>query len=212
MWILIIIGIAAIVSAGVIAYLIYKENPNYHWDGPVIVKKPAVYLYPTQDSIINVQLDINGRIVQSIPDYNNGWNVFVARDGKIENKYDYLFYEAQLNNLELPDEGWVVSSQDLDSWMNVNLIKLGLNEKEAEQFKEYWMKELPKSNYYEIKLLSQEFLKENMNLIVSGNPDTMIRLNFYFKALENPTQIKNPAIITPERNGFVVVEWGGILA
>jgi len=44
---------------------------------------------------------------------------------------------------------------------------LGLNKKELNQFKEYWLKELPKSNCYEIKILGQPFLEKNMKLIVS---------------------------------------------
>ncbi|HRZ85461.1 MAG TPA: hypothetical protein P5277_01650 [Candidatus Paceibacterota bacterium] len=50
-----------------------------------------------------------------------------------------------------------------------------------------------------------------MGLIISPQPDTIIRANFYFNPLENIKQINEPVIIKPERKGFVVVEWGGIL-
>lgn len=202
MWIL--IG-AAILLVSAAAFVVYEIS------APQVVKKPAIYLYPIKDSMINVQLDINGKITRDIPEYKNGWNVFVTKQGLIDNKYDYLFYEAELRKIELPNNGWIVNYNDLEEWFDINLIKLGLNEKEKYQFKEYWLKELPKSEYYEIRLLSDEFLKENMNLIITPSPDTLIRLNFYFKPLNEKIDLQEQTIITPERKGFTVVEWGGML-
>ncbi|MBU3912691.1 MAG: hypothetical protein KKE50_01215 [Nanoarchaeota archaeon] len=178
---------------------------------PPGVKKPAIYLYPLMDSKIQVKVDVNGRITKDIPDYNNGWDVFVTKEGIIDNKYDYLFYEAELNKLNLPNEGWVVKYSDLENWFSNNLPKLGLNEKETNQFKEYWLNELPKSDYYEIKLLDDKFLKENMNLGISPTPDTLIRVEFYFKPTNSIKEINEPVIVTPIREGFTAVEWGGIL-
>ena len=178
---------------------------------PPGVKKPAIYLYPLVDSNIQVKVNINGKITKDIPDYNNGWDVFATKEGIINNEYDYLFYEAELNKLELPNEGWVVKYADLDSWFDNILSKLGLNEKEARQFKEYWLNELPESNYYEIKMLDSKFLKQNMNLEINPIPDTLIRIEFYFKPVNLIREINEPSIVTPKREGFTVVEWGGIL-
>jgi hypothetical protein len=174
-------------------------------------KKPAIYLYPTENMYVSVKLDVDGKIIKDIPKYNNGWTVFVTKDGLIDNKYDYLFYEVELNQVTIPEDGWVVAYNDLDNWFEINLEKLGLNEKEKFQFKDYWLKELPKSNYYIIKLLSNQFLDDNMDLIINPSPDTEIRLNFYFKSINKSIQLKTPEIITPNRNGFTVIEWGGIL-
>ena len=49
-----------------------------------------------------------------------------------------------------------------------------------------------------------------MPLIVTQNPDTVIRVLMEFKGLDEPIEgIKEQHIITPERKGFTVVEWGG---
>ncbi len=178
---------------------------------PPGVKKPAIYLYPLIDSKIQVKVNINGKITQDIPDYNNGWNVFATKEGIINNEYDYLFYEAELNKLELPHDGWIVKYSDLESWFDNNLPKFGLNEKETRQFKEYWLNELPESSYYEIKMLDDKFLKQNMNLDIIPIPDTLIRIEFYFKPTDSIKEINEPVIVTPNREGFTVVEWGGIL-
>jgi hypothetical protein len=86
-----------------------------------------------------------------------------------------------------------------------------LNDKEIAQFKDYWMKELTEANYYEVKILGDQFLKENMNLIINPKPDTIIRLNFYFKPHSEKIEMEEPTIKTPQRTGFTVVEWGGLL-
>ncbi len=188
------------------------DEEGYIDDGEIILaKKPAVYLYPREDSAINVTLVINGKLTKTEPEYGGGWQVFATKEGIIDGKYDYLFWEANLNKLDLPDEGWVVGYADLEGWFDTNLPKLGLNEKEKAQFMEYWLEKLPKAKYYEIKLLSGEFMKQNMDLIVSPKPDTVIRLNFQFKPLSEKIELSAPEIETPKRAGFTVVEWGGIL-
>lgn len=183
------------------------DFPNF----PPGVRKPAVYLYPLQESKVSVAVDLKGIIIKSEPSYYNGWEVIAEPSGLINGKYDYLFYEAQLEQLQLPKESWVVEYKELGNWFNLNLKNLGLNEKEISQFKEYWLAELPFARYYEIKLLDDNFLKENMNLVIDPKPMTVIRRNFYFKPLESQITLERPNIITPERKGFTVVEWGGLL-
>ena len=175
--------------------------------------KPAIYLYPEEDMDVSVKLRYIGIFTETIPKYNGGWNVFVTTDGIIDGKYDYLFYEgiSFRFRLETPKEGWLVPYPELESWFDINLKKMGLNEKELYQFKEYWLEKLPESNYYEIKLLSEEYLNKNVKLTVDPTPDTEIRLLFYFKPRKEEILITNPEIITPVREGFTVVEWGGIL-
>ncbi len=198
--IIIILIVAIIIATGVVLTIIMKQQ------GPV-EKKPAIYLYPTQDMQVTVKVKVNGEIIKDIPAYNDDWNVFTTTNSLIENQYDYLFYEARLT----PTEGWVVASTKLKAWFNEYLPQLGLNEKEKAQFEEYWLPELPSTDYIEIKILSDAFLQENMELIISPNPDTQIRLNFLFTPLNQQKTLTAPTIITPRRIGFTVVEWGGIV-
>ncbi|MCX6163389.1 MAG: hypothetical protein NTU73_00760 [Ignavibacteriae bacterium] len=51
-----------------------------------------------------------------------------------------------------------------------------------------------------------------MKLIISPEPQTLIRLNFYFKPVFVKRELKEPTITKTERIGFTVVEWGGINA
>jgi hypothetical protein len=95
--------------------------------------------------------------------------------------------------------------------MNTTLKELGLNEKESKDFKVYWLDFLPIANYYEIKLLSKEFLDSNMEIIIDPIPETVIRVMLTFSPCQNAVEIEMPLIKTPIRSGFTVVEWGGII-
>lgn len=189
---------------------VYNEQCRGGNTEPQVDKKPAVYLYPEKNMNVTVKLKINGRLLDTEPLYSRGWNVNVTPDGLIDNKYDYLFYEAYLNKIELPDKGWVVAYTELEKWFDEMLPELGLNSKECSQFKEFWLKDLKKSDYYEIRMLDEKFLTENMELIINPKPETLIRLNFYFKPLSSKIDIQAPVINKIKRKGFTVVEWGGL--
>jgi len=184
-----------------------NESPDF----PPGVWKPAIYLYPETEINARVSVDINGFITKSIPTYGIGWDVIAKPDGLIDNTYDYLFYEAQLKKLNLPDEGWIIKTSEMENWFNVMLPRLGLNQKETYQFKDYWLDKLINAEFYEIKILTKSFLDNNMKLTVNPKPDNVIRLIFYFKPHNNKIVLDEPIIYSPKRRGFTVVEWGGIL-
>ncbi|MEW6380314.1 MAG: hypothetical protein AB1611_12005 [bacterium] len=205
-------------DGGVYSPFDYCQITDQNSPAPAIYRKPAIYLYPLKDTQVSVKLDVAGEITKTIPPYHDGWCVLATADGTITDEkqgkhYDYLFWEANtdLNALELPDEGWVVARPDLEAWFNKYLPKLGLNRKEKEQFMEYWLDQLQGSSYYEMKLLSSSFLAEHARLTITPAPDTLIRVIFHFTPLNEYRELAAPAIETPDRKGFVVLEWGGIL-
>jgi len=179
---------------------------------PVTVKKPAIYLYPTHEMKVEVKLDVNGEIFNTIPPIqDNSWVVNVKKESLIEDKYGYLFYENTLRvKPKVSNEGWLVKNSEFSSWCDTTLPILGLNSVEIKDFKEYWVDRLQTSPYYQIKLLDRAFLDKHMKLKVTPPADTTIRLIFEFKALDKPLKLSTPTIKTPERKGFSVVEWGGI--
>lgn len=189
-----------------------KENNQTDACDDLMLKKPALYLYPIKNQNIDVSLQINGSLVTSIPSYgNDGWHVNVDKEGIIDNQYDYLFYENTFKYIELPKSGWIKNYTELDEWFDSILPRHGLNQKETKQFKEYWLKELKKGKTYEIKTLSQDFLNKNLILNINPKPDSIIRVHFYFKTIDKKYPLQEPIISTPKRFGFTAVEWGGIL-
>lgn len=188
--------------------------PLFPWEnheGGPIVKKPAIYLYPKKQTDVNVSLKIDGKLIKTIPTYSNGWKVTAYPNGRIAGGYDYLFYEVSLKTITIPKKGWIVEYKSLEKWFDIYLAKLGLNEKEMRGFEEYWLKELPYSKYYDIRLLSNTFLKKHMDFQIKPSPDTIIRLIFYFTPVSEKMSLVEPVVETPVRKGFTVVEWGGVL-
>ena len=48
-------------------------------------------------------------------------------------------------------------------------------------------------------------------LEISPKPDTLVRVRLYFQPLKERIEVAEPALGAPERNGFVVSEWGGMI-
>ena len=48
-----------------------------------------------------------------------------------------------------------------------------------------------------------------MPLEINPKPDTIIRVLMVFKRLEEPIDIAEQKLETPQRTGFTAVEWGG---
>lgn len=48
-----------------------------------------------------------------------------------------------------------------------------------------------------------------MPLTITPEPDTTIRVLMEYKGLENSIEVEEQSLETPERKGFVAVEWGG---
>lgn len=52
-------------------------------------------------------------------------------------------------------------------------------------------------------------IEENMPLLVTPSPDTLIRIIMAWKSLDNSIDVKEQTLTPVTRNGYTVVEWGG---
>lgn len=179
--------------------------------------KPAIYLYPDQQTKVSVKVNPKGSLTYTDPKYPvNGWEVTVQPDGKftVNNKnYNYLYYESKIRDSEInkPKEGFVISFNQLPQFYSNLLPKLGLSEKETSDFKEYWEKVLPYSPYYFIGIMKEKDIEQIEPLTINPKPATIIRVRLYFEALSSLFIVQKPEITTPERKGFTIVEWGGLV-
>jgi hypothetical protein len=147
--------------------------------------KPAIYLYPESEQRVNVQVSIpNGFVTYTDPVYpKGGWDVLAKPSGQLQylrnnfsdstgkinyptGIFPYLYYEGKVADsaVRKPEEGYVTSYDQLASFFDELLFKLGLNEKEAGEFREYWLKALPPSPYYFVGILPQEQLNQRRTL------------------------------------------------
>lgn len=182
--------------------------------------KPAIYLYPEKPTELSVQVIPDGYLTDTSPFSSDGiWEVLANPDGSLtrldlvrgpNETYPYLYYEAQIRNLSVPKEGWVVERSKIKNQISKILFQLGLNEKETADFLSYWVPKLNDKPYYFVTLVSQDELNRKETLLFSQKPDTMIRVRMVFEGLNN--QVFVPPLLlpqTPRREGFTVVDWGG---
>ena len=177
--------------------------------------KPIIYLYPTQDTEVSVELVNEENLTCTYPKYNGGWKVLAKTNGDLTDletnrKLYALYYECESEvDFKVEKEGFVVRGEDTIKFLEEKLKILGLNERESEEFIIYWLPKLEKNNYNYIRFATQDEINENMEINISPKPDSFIRIIMTFKPLEKPINVKEQELITPERNGFVAVEWGG---
>ena len=177
--------------------------------------KPVIYLYPQKESQVKVQVD--AKITKSEPTYpSQGWLVTAKPNGELtyqNQSYPYLFWEGLGNGFypDYRDQGTLVSQKDLIPTIYKQLSQLGLNQKESVDFMEFWQPRLPKSPYVRLTWLNTQDMNRLAPLSVEPKPDTAIRIFLEFEALKKPVTLKPQKLTAPARNGFTLIEWGGLL-
>ncbi|MFO7669758.1 MAG: hypothetical protein R6W31_08880 [Bacteroidales bacterium] len=181
-----------------------------------LVYKPNIYIHPENN--MNLQVSLNfpqgGRVVSTIPEYGDYWDIFVDTSGLINNTYHYLFYESSQPDRWQRKYGWIIEQENLRSFFKENLAKYYFNEPEIDDFINYWIPRLKNQKYYVIYPQTNDEIDPLIELFFSLKPDHVQRL-FYFIAGSDVNPI-NP-ILEPSinsdfiREGFFVVEWGVIL-
>lgn len=194
----------------------FRTAAQWTWATPVC--KPAIYLYPQKSTDINVKLKIDGNITVSDPVYDaiKGWNVYASPDGTIQQfnnltmkQFPYLYYEANLNGIKAPEQGFVYAKGDLKSKLTGMLSTIGFNQNEISDFLSYWIPRLNEKPYYFVTLLPENVINEKETLDMSVHPDTIIRSRVIFEGLDSPISVAPINIPTHVRKGFVLADWGG---
>jgi hypothetical protein len=190
-------------------------------------RKPVIYLYPEKKQAVSIKLDYKGELEFTYPEYKEGWKVTANPDGIIESdgkQYNYLFWDGKMEADKLKfkmDEGFVVSSAELTSFLDSTLSLIGLNSKEAQDFITFWVPLMQnnKNNYIHF-LLTDEY-DRIATIHVIPKPEKILRVFMIWSPIPGDIivndQTKNdlPIWTSPqelphfERSGFTLVEWGG---
>lgn len=178
--------------------------------------KPVIYLYPEKETDVAVWVAPTGGFKMTEPAYNNGWKVKANPKGEIFNygdrkSYPYLFWEGYGLNYQRSEEGFVVARAEVKEFLDKKLIQLGLNEKEADEFIAFWQPRLQDKNYYFISFAPPAEFDKLAPLSILPRPGTIIRVFMDYEGLDQYIDVEEQLIITPERKGFTVVEWGGAM-
>jgi len=195
---------------------LYESCRKSCWINPgeMMVMKPIIYLYPTVEKQVNVKLWTPENLSHTYPKYNwEKWrNIIAQPNGDLEDmdtwrKLYALYREWKSDNKTNFDEWFVVAWKDIIQFLEEKLAILWLNEREAEEFIVYWLPQMEGNIYNLIRFETIEEQNENMPLNIIPKPDTVIRVMMDWKAINEPIEISEQQLITPERKWFTVVEW-----
>lgn len=179
--------------------------------------KPVIYLYPTTDTIVNVKVGVEEFTVTEPLYGSNGWTVLAKPSGLLTNladnlTYPYLFWEGKsYGNLSAP-LGWTLKKSEVDAKLPVALAGMGLNKKEIADFMEFWGPKLAElqNQYIEFSFIEQKVFDKIAPLYITPKPDNILRVFMYYRGVNEPG-LSMKKYRAHSRNGFTVVEWGGIL-
>ena len=183
---------------------------------PPLNCEPIVYFYPESTQEINFELDEQIEVISSYPHYNDGWKMMVHPNGdfldaKTGVSDHRVFWEGISGMLPPLKKGHVVARNEVDNFLSDRLKQLGLNKLEIAEFKEAWIDELTIDEYCFIGFYDQKTINQYAPINTQPQPETLIRVLMDYKPLDQFKEVEKPSqVITPQRKGFTVVEWGGL--
>jgi len=134
-----------------------------------------------------------------------------------KNNYPYLYWSGNRLGVEYPkmDKGWIIEKKNLSEFLDSKLDEMGLNAKEKSDMIEYWLPYLANKtgDYFRLSFLQTKEMNQIAPMNITPRPNTVFRI---FLDWDN-YQAKPGFELQPQnldklssRNGFTVVEWGGL--
>ncbi len=157
--------------------------------------------YVTWDVVVNADLKS-----QELTVINNG----------VTKEYSYLFWEAVtvgLPNFVIDQKNqFCIRSSEIDDHLDSALTKLGLNTRERNDLITYWLEQMKSKEYLLFSFCNEILYSNRARLEISPVPDCLIRVFLLFCPvdIEHPTTGDLSSLTGPLRQGFTVVEWGGM--
>ena len=163
--------------------------------------------------MVEAAMDFDGQLTSTYPEYGDGWSVLAAPDGTLTDpatgrEYYCLFWEGVTDAEYDFSTGFCVSGQDTADFLEDALARLGLTDREADEFIIYWLPRMEGNAYNLISFQSTAYTN-SAALTIDPAPDTLIRVFMAWKGLDRPVEIPAQTLTAVERIGFTAVEWGG---
>lgn len=195
-----------------------KVNLFFHEaEYPVMEEKPIIYLYPKEDTKVQVQVKPTGTMTFTYPEIRNGWNGVAHPDGTMSiagKTYPYLFWEASdhitASDVDLK-QGFIVPGKEAIPFLEKHLSAMGLNAREQTDFITYWGPRLAANKQQFVHFLVNKECDKIATLNISPAPEAMYRIFMVWSPMPEGMEVQPQAQILPkiDRSGFHVVEWGG---
>jgi hypothetical protein len=180
--------------------------------------EPVLYLYGT-DEPVTVTLGPDIFVTASAPRVqDHRWTLLPTGDGGVsvpgsDERWPFLFWEGQSGLFEPPAGGEVVARAEVRAHLRRVLAARGLQGREIDDFLEAWAPELEQSPFVRISFHEPGDIDELVPMTIEPPPDTLVRVMMEYEPLQRAPRERPPATapraILP-RQGFTVVEWGGV--
>lgn len=170
-----------------------------------------LYLYGDEGQQVTVK--VNTPVYNSVPEYNNGYDVTLGENGGMEIsgdnyqsiKYDYLSAKSDLPALKT---GKIAPVSQVAEVLNDYAQKLGLNTKETSDLVNF-AKEKVTSPYVFISFYPQTLSEQILPLAFNPEPDNYLNVVFYFKLINTKPLFSAEPPSFPKifsRDGLTAVE------
>jgi len=184
-------------------------------NGPVLMKKPVIYLYPEEKTDVSVKLDIKGEPIFLYPAYKNEWKFEATPSGDLifgDKTYHYLFWEAAQNRVFSGEElqsGYNVKRDEVVAFLEEKLTQAGLSSQEQADFITFWAPQLAANELNFVRFEFNEVCNRYAELDITPAPDHIYRIYMTWMPIESELDVVPQTIEVMNREGFCVLEWGG---
>jgi hypothetical protein len=183
----------------------------------VVVCKPVIYLYPAEETPVQIKLDVKGKLGFTWPIYGDEWTVLAYPNGKIQDEgtmYNYLFWDGkmQANKLNYNQaKGSVVQKSKLVDFLSTALNKLGFTSSEEQDFLTYWVPKMMENEFNYVHFLINDDYEQIAGVNVNPKPDNMLRVYMIWHGTKDEKSVNctSQEFKSIKRDGFTYVEWGG---
>jgi len=172
----------------------------------------------------NVRAYPNGKLVDLQPQHTDcskidstSFGLEYAKQACIDNNYPYIYWDGiiPIQDLGLHKDGYKIESKkEIKPFLEKRAAEIGFNKKEKQDFVSYWTHALNKENsetFYVIFFQNEE-VDKIYKMTIKPKPDNTNRIIMY--AIRTPMVfegITTQKLKKIKRDGFSVVEWGGII-
>lgn len=168
------------------------------------MKSARVFVYPPKGQKVSLTVEPAGGILKSDPPYKGKWWTV--------NTATILTWEGGLTDTPAPiTQGFCVRRGELPAFLDAILMQAGLAPDEIRGFKGYWVPILAVKPYVAIRFLSREEVERVAPLKVKPQPNSLVRVWFDFRPLNDEVKLRPQRMEPVTRSGFTVAEWGGLI-
>lgn len=177
--------------------------PNYH-KGWVVMAKPTGILYDLQPQYTDCEM---------LP-YNE-FGFEYSKDACEHNVYPYIFWDGIqiLKPLPKKEEGFIVENSEIENFLYDKAEILKLNKNEKAEFVSFWTYKMKEKNYdkFRVYFLQNEEVDKYLPIKVSPKPKSSNRVQIIISQAQDDEQAEEQILLPVFREGYTLVEWGGVI-